>query len=88
MKPYPYGLETAEVGSGELNRIDAFQVSGIRKILGKKHTYWDRSATNDVLFDMAIRIVSEANSKKRQGKGEATNEKKEGIWELKKRREL
>ena len=54
-----YGLETAQVGQGDLKKIDAFQVRGIRQILGKKHTYWDRSATNQALFDMASRILSE-----------------------------
>ena len=33
-----YGLETAEVGTAELNRIDAFQIRGIRKILLGKNT--------------------------------------------------
>ena len=34
-----YGLETAQVSKAELNRIDAFQIRGIRQILGKStHT--------------------------------------------------
>ena len=56
-----YGLETAQVGKGDLKKIDAFQLRGLRQILGKKHTYWDRGATNQVLFDMASRIISERN---------------------------
>ena len=71
-----YGLETAEVGMAELNRIDAFQIRGVRKIFGKKHTYWDRSATKDVLFDMASRIVSKTNSKKTQEKRKRTKKNK------------
>ena len=62
-----YGLETAQVGKSELKRIDAFQLRGIRQILGKKHTYWDREATNYILFDMASRIISET-TKKDKGK--------------------
>jgi hypothetical protein len=54
-----YGLETAQVGKAELKRIDAFQIRGIRQILGKKHTFWDRSATNAHLFDLASRYLSE-----------------------------
>ena len=57
-----YGLETAQVGQGDLKKIDAFQLRGLRQILGKKHTYWDRSATNQVLFDMASRIISERST--------------------------
>ena len=30
-----YGLETAQLGKAELKRIDAFQIRGIRQILGK-----------------------------------------------------
>ena len=54
-----YGLETAQASRADLKRIDAFQLRGIRQILGKKYTYWDRSATNNTLFDMASRIISE-----------------------------
>ena len=65
-----YGLETAQVSRADLKRIDAFQLRGIRQILGKKHTYWDREATNHLLFDMASRIISETNKGK---KGNRTN---------------
>ena len=61
-----YGLETAQVSRADLKRIDAFQLRGIRQILGEKHTYWDREATNHILFDMASRIISETNKGKRE----------------------
>ena len=36
-----YGLETTHLTKSCLKRIDAFQIRGLRKILGRKHTYWD-----------------------------------------------
>ena len=61
-----YGLETAHVGRAELKRIDAFQIRGVRQILRKNHTYWDRTATNKSLFDIASRILSE-NTRETKG---------------------
>ena len=58
-----YGLETAQLGKAELKRIDAFQIRGVRQILGKKHTYWDRTATNAHLFDLASRYLTSTTQK-------------------------
>ena len=63
-----YGLETAQVGKAELKRIDAFQLRGIRQILGKKHTYWDRTATSSHLFDLASRHLSEGKRQNNDNK--------------------
>ena len=73
-----YGLETAQPSKADLKRIDAFQLRGIRQILGKKHTYWDRSATNSTLFDMASRIISGTTKTRKgaRGLGKQTNNKK------------
>ena len=37
-----YGMETVQMTEAMMKRVDAFQMKGPRKILGKKHTYWDR----------------------------------------------
>ena len=52
-------METAQIKEAILKKIDAFQIKGLRKILGRKHTYWDRSATNYNIIEMASRIVNE-----------------------------
>ena len=75
-----YGLETAQVGKAALKRIDAFQLRGIRQILGKKHTYWDRSATNAHLFELASRHLSEGKRKSNgTGNGPTTNRRKKAY---------
>ena len=35
-----YGLETTQLTRKCKKRTDAFQIKGLRKILGFKHTYW------------------------------------------------
>ena len=52
-----YGMETVQLTEAMINKLDAFQMKGIRKILGKKHTYWDRAATNESIVQTATRIV-------------------------------
>jgi hypothetical protein len=42
----------------------AFQIKGLRKILGFKHTYWDRSATNQKFLDTATEIAYRKGSAK------------------------
>ena len=74
-----YGLETAQVGKAGLKRIDAFQLKGIRQILGTKHTYWDRDATNHLLFDMASRIISETNKEKKGNKTDKGNQSRQHM---------
>jgi hypothetical protein len=48
-----YGLETTELPKSCKKRLDAFQIKGLRRILGQKHTYWDRSATNEKILELA-----------------------------------
>ena len=52
-----YGLETTQLTNKCLKRIDAFQIRGLRKILGLKHTYWDRTATNSRILEEATEIT-------------------------------
>ena len=67
-----YGLETTHLTKSCLKRIDAFQIRGLRKILGRKHTYWDREATNEnILKEATVETFqkgSEANKKKNKDK--------------------
>ena len=46
--------------------------------MGKKHTYWDREATNYILFDMASRIISETTKKDR---GKSAEQRKHKLQE-------
>jgi hypothetical protein len=48
-----YGLETTELPKSCKKRLDAFQIKGLRRILGQKHSYWDRSATNAKILELA-----------------------------------
>ena len=41
-----YGLETAMLNKSVLNRLDAFQMKGLRKIMKMQHTYYNRTHTN------------------------------------------
>ena len=46
-----YGLETAQLPNTGLNKIDAFQVKGPRRILGFAYNNWDRPATNQIAIE-------------------------------------
>ena len=63
-----YGLETTHLTKSCLKRVDAFQIRGLRKILGRKHTHWDREATNKNILkeatEEAFRKGTEANKQK------------------------
>ena len=52
-------METAQLTDAILNKIDSFQIKGLRKKRGKKHTYWDRNATNYNILETASSIVKE-----------------------------
>lgn len=41
-----YGLETLQLNKNHLNRLDAFQVKGLRRILEVPPTFIDRTWTN------------------------------------------
>ena len=53
-----YGMETVQLTEAMMKRIDAFQMKGLRKIRGKKHTYWDREAINENILDQANWIIN------------------------------
>ena len=48
-----YGLESVVMTPSVLNRLDAFQLKGLRKMLGKKTTHYNRNFTNEYLFRIA-----------------------------------
>ena len=47
-----YGLESAELGMTLLNKLDTFQLKGLRKILKLDTTYVNRANTNRAVMDM------------------------------------
>ena len=52
----PYGIETAQLTEASIDKIDAFQIKGLRQILGFKHTHWDRSPTNQQMWKLPRRL--------------------------------
>lgn len=48
-----YGLESAELGAATLDKLDVFQLKGLRKILRMDTTYVNRQNTNKVVFETA-----------------------------------
>ena len=48
-----YGLETVQFTESQAKRLDAFQLKGLRKILGMVTTYIDRNNTNEKVFEEA-----------------------------------
>ena len=48
-----YGLETCRLTQAGKTKLDTFQLRGLRKILGVKHVYYDRSMKNDKVYEMA-----------------------------------
>ena len=52
-----YGLETVQLTKTQLNKIDAFQTKGLRKILNLKTTFYDRANTNQTSFETANQII-------------------------------
>ena len=52
-------METVQMTEAVMKKVDAFQMKGLRKILGKKHTYWDREATSENILNQANWIISQ-----------------------------
>ena len=48
-----YGLETIQLTQNELNRLDAFQMKCLRRILKIPPTFQDRTQTNHIVFEHA-----------------------------------
>ena len=69
-----YGLESAQLNESVKKRLDTFQLRGLRKILGMKTTFIDRSNTNEEVF-------RRANEKANEGQ-EGTNRKYKEIRKL------
>ena len=63
-----YGLETTQLPRSCKKRIDTFQLRGLRKILGMKHTYYDRTATNKKIFEEATKEAYQKGNKKQRDK--------------------
>ena len=42
-----------------MKRIGAFQMKGLRKISGKKSTYWDREAINENFLDQTNWLINQ-----------------------------
>jgi hypothetical protein len=59
-----YGLETTQLPRSCLNKLDAFQIKGLSKILGFKNTYWDRSATNQKVLEKATEVAYRKGTQK------------------------
>ena len=58
-----YGLETVALNKTSLNKLNAFQMRGLRRILGMKSTFVDRSATNAKVMEMANQKLSTSKGK-------------------------
>ena len=48
-----YGLETMQLTIAEQNKLDAFQVKGLRRILQLPPTFIDRGCPNHFVYEMA-----------------------------------
>ena len=48
-----YGLESAALNQTTLNKLDTFQLKGLRRILQLKTTVVHRANTNETVFEIA-----------------------------------
>ena len=48
-----YGLECLELTQAEKDKLDAFQIKGLRRILHIPPTHIDRKMTNDAVIEKA-----------------------------------
>ena len=53
-----YGLESAQLNDSIKKKLDAFQLKGLRKILGMTTTYINRANTNDEVFKRAEELIN------------------------------
>ena len=61
-----YGLETLHLTQAVANKIDAFQMRGLRKILKIPPTFVDRRNTNKKVLEEATKIAYNAEGDHRQ----------------------
>ena len=52
-----YWLETVQLTDAMKKELNAFQLRGIRQILNKTHTYWNRDHTNKHLIEEATKAA-------------------------------
>ena len=57
-----YGLATIELTNAELNKLDTFQIRGIRIILGVASAFVERENTNDNVGDLFTKHLDQAKS--------------------------
>ena len=73
-----YGLETMYLNESLLKRLDAFQMKGIRHILGIEHAYWSR-CSNEKLVERANKVVNGCNEITRKWKNDIGPKTKGGT---------
>ena len=54
-----YGLESAQLNDSLKNKLDVFQLKGLRKILGLTTTFINRENTNALVYQKANEEVNE-----------------------------
>eukprot|EP00972_Heterocapsa_arctica_P091643 13517548-Heterocapsa_arctica.AAC.1 len=47
-----YGLEALSLTETDHSKLDAFQIRGLRKILGVKHSYLSRVSNKDIMIQV------------------------------------
>ncbi len=52
-----YGLECLELTQAEQDKLDAFQIKGLRRILHIPPTHIDRTTTNDMVMEKAAMVL-------------------------------
>ena len=57
-----YGLETLQFNNSTFNKINTFQMKGLRKIMNIPPTFIDRSTTDDMVFNICNEEIAK-NSK-------------------------
>jgi len=53
-----YGLESISLTQATINRINTFQLKGLRKILGLKTTFVERANSNKIVFELANNVAN------------------------------
>ena len=59
-----YGLETLELSTSQISRLEAFQLKGLRKILNMVTTFVDRNNTNEEVFRRANQQLAPRSQEK------------------------
>ena len=59
-----YGLETIHITKAQMNRLNAFQVKGLRTMMKMQHSFMNRSNTNEVIIQKANDWISSVHKNK------------------------